>query len=88
MAPLRLRARHHARRPPPRSRPYVDGQPVAYTKRDSGTGAGNFANSTLYFMSRAGAGLFGAGDLDEVAIYDGALSAATIAAHYAGRALS
>jgi len=63
--------------------PYVDGQPVTYSKGSSGTGAGAFANSTLYFMSRAGAALFGAGDLDEVAIYNGALSPTTIANHYA-----
>ncbi len=62
--------------------PYVDGQAVPYTKLNSGTGAGNFANSTLYMMSRAGNSLFGAGDLDEVAIYNGALSASTIAEHY------
>ena len=63
--------------------PYVDGQPVAYAKTQSGTGPRVFANSTLYFMSRGGASLFGAGALDEVAIYDGALSAATVAEHYA-----
>ena len=54
--------------------PYVDGKAVTYTKMDSGTGAGNFANSALNFMSRAGLGLFGRGALDEVAIYDRALS--------------
>jgi len=63
--------------------PYVDGQPVAFAKTQSGTGAPVFANSTLFFMSRGGASLFGAGALDEVAIYDGALSAATVAEHYA-----
>jgi PKD repeat protein len=63
--------------------PYVDGQPVSYTKLDNGTGAGNFANSTLYMMSRAASSLFGQGDLDEVAIYNRALSAATIDEHYA-----
>jgi PKD repeat protein len=62
--------------------PYVDGQPVAFTKPVSGTGAGNFANSTLSFMSRAGSALFGAGDLDEVAIYGRALDASAIAQHY------
>ncbi len=41
---------------------------------DSGTGAGKFANAALNFMSRAGLGLFGRGALDEVAIYDRALS--------------
>ena len=50
--------------------PYIDGAPVAYTKAASGTGAGNFANGPLHFMSRAGAGLFGGGDLDEVAVYN------------------
>jgi YD repeat-containing protein len=64
--------------------PYVDGQPVAYVKTKSGTGAGNFANSSLYFMSRAASALFGSGDLDEVALYNKALSAATIEDHYAG----
>jgi YD repeat-containing protein len=62
--------------------PYVDGKPVTYTKLDSGTGAGNFANSNLYLMSRAAAGLFGAGDLDEVALYNRALEAATIDEHF------
>jgi PKD repeat protein len=62
--------------------PYVDGQPVAFTKAGSGTGAGNFANSTLNFMSRNGSALFGAGDLDEVALYGRALEAGTIAQHY------
>jgi hypothetical protein len=61
----------------------VDGQTVAYSKNQSGTGAPAFANSTLYLMSRGGAGLFGAGALDEVAIYGGTLSAATVAEHYA-----
>ncbi len=64
--------------------PYVDGQAVAFTKPASGTGAPPFASSTLAFMSRAGSALFGAGDLDEVAIFDRSLSAATIAAHYQG----
>jgi PKD repeat protein len=64
--------------------PYVDGQPVAYTKTKSGTGAGNFANSSLYFMSRAASALFGAGDLDEVALYNRALPATTIEDHYFG----
>jgi PKD repeat protein len=65
-------------------RPYVDGKAVSFTKTASGTGAGNFANSSLYFMSRGAGSLFGAGSLDEVAIYNRALDAATIAAHYAG----
>ncbi len=61
--------------------PYVDGKAVAYTKGASGTGAGTFANSTLYMMSRAGSALFGHGGLDELAVYDRDLSAAEIAEH-------
>ncbi len=64
--------------------PYVDGQPVPYVKTKSGTGAGNFANSSLYFMSRAASALFGSGDLDEVALYSRALPASTIAQHFGG----
>jgi PKD repeat protein len=64
--------------------PYVDGKAITYTKLDSGTGAGNFASSTLNFMSRAGSTLFGPGDLDDVSISSGALSAATIADHFKG----
>ncbi len=62
--------------------PYVDGQKVSYTKIESGSGAGTFANSTLNFMSRGGASLFGAGTLDEVALYNQTLSPATILSHY------
>ncbi|MEZ5121291.1 MAG: PKD domain-containing protein [Solirubrobacterales bacterium] len=62
--------------------PYVDGLAVPYAKGGSGTGAGNFANAALNVMSRNAASLFGAGDLDELALYTTTLSAATIAAHY------
>jgi PKD repeat protein len=62
--------------------PYVDGQPVSYTKAASGTTAGNFAASTLYFMSRGGNSLFGAGSLDDLAVYSTTLSAAQVADHY------
>ncbi|HUA75225.1 MAG TPA: N,N-dimethylformamidase beta subunit family domain-containing protein [Solirubrobacteraceae bacterium] len=58
--------------------PYVDGQPVSYQKESSGTGAGAFAASNLYLFSRGGTSLFGSGSLDELAIYSGELSAATI----------
>ncbi len=66
--------------------PYVDGKPASFSKGASGTGAGAFANAHLYFMSRAGANLFGAGSLDEVAVYDQPLNAAQIAAHFAANA--
>jgi hypothetical protein len=66
--------------------PYIDGKPAAFSKGASGTGSGAFADSSLYFMSRAGANLFGAGSLDEVAIYDRALSASQVATHFAANA--
>jgi hypothetical protein len=62
--------------------PYVDGQAVPYTKLNSGTGAGTFANSTLNLMSRGGSSLFGAGTLDDVALYNETLTPATILNHY------
>jgi len=62
--------------------PYVDGQPVTFQQESSGSGAGAFANSTLYLMSRAGSALFGSGTLDELAIYNGALAAGTVLQHY------
>jgi hypothetical protein len=64
---------------------YVDGQAVAVAKGSSGTGAGNFASSTLNFMSRNGSSLFGAGSLDEVAIYGQALTAAQVSQHFAAK---
>jgi hypothetical protein len=63
--------------------PYVDGRPVSFQQGSAGSGGGPFANSTLYLFSRAGSALFGAGTLDELAIYNQPLSAATVAAHYA-----
>ena len=62
--------------------PYVDGQPVSYTKTASGAGAGNFANSTLYWFSRNASSLFGAGAMQDLAIYNAPLAAATILNHY------
>jgi hypothetical protein len=62
--------------------PYVDGVPVSVQQDAANTGAGPFANSTLYLMSRAGTGLFGHGSLDELAIYNQPLEPATIFQHY------
>ena len=63
--------------------PYVDGQPVTYTKQgSSGTGAGNFANSALYLMSRDGSSLFGNGSLGQVAVYNSALNQQRIQDHF------
>ena len=62
--------------------PYVDGQPVSFQQDGAGTGQGTFANSTLYLMSRGGSALFGAGSLDQLAIYNQSLSAGTVVQHY------
>jgi PKD domain/Concanavalin A-like lectin/glucanases superfamily/NHL repeat len=63
--------------------PYVDGHAVSYTKLSSGTGAGSFAESTLFWMSRDASTLFGAGSMQDLALYDTTLSASTILDHYA-----
>ena len=62
--------------------PYVDGKSVAYTKTESGTGAGKFAASTLFWMSRNASSLFGAGSMQDLALYTDVLSASTIRRHY------
>ncbi len=62
--------------------PYVDGNPVSYQQESAAGGQGNFANSSLYLMSRDGSSLFGAGTLDELAIYNQDLSATTVFSHY------
>lgn len=62
--------------------PYVDGQAVSFDKLASGTGAGNFADAVLHFMSRNSTSLLGAGDLDELAVYTKKLGPATVRAHY------
>ncbi len=62
--------------------PYVDGHAVSYTKSASGTGAGNFANSTLFWMSRDASTLFGAGNMQDLALYETTLSSGTILSHY------
>jgi PKD repeat protein len=62
--------------------PYVDGQKVSFQQEGAGAGAGAFANSTLYLMSRAGTSLFGNGSLDELAVYGGALSSSRVQEHF------
>jgi PKD repeat protein len=61
--------------------PYVDGHEVFYTKTESGTGGG-LADSTLYWMSRDASSLFGAGSMQDVALYDTTLSSSAIEEHY------
>ncbi len=59
--------------------PYIDGVEQATTvynnTKDQSTA---FKTDTLYFMSRAGSSLFGAGNLDDVRIYSRALSVTEI----------
>jgi concanavalin A-like lectin/glucanase superfamily protein len=62
--------------------PYVDGHAVSYTKTESGTGAGSFASSTLFWMSRDASTLFGAGSMQDLALYDTTLNSSTIGEHY------
>jgi hypothetical protein len=52
---------------------YVDGVSQTINMANSASQAGNFANSTLHFMSRATSSLFGAGRMAETAIYAGVL---------------
>lgn len=58
---------------------YVDGVSQSFTTSlHNSASMGNFDNSTLYFMSRGGASLFGDGVLDDVRIYNRALSASEV----------
>ena len=61
---------------------YVDGAVASTTYANTSDTLSNFAQSTLYFMSRAGTALFGGGDLDEVAVYNRVLTAAEVADHH------
>jgi hypothetical protein len=65
--------------------PYVDGNAVSFSKGSSNPGGGNFANSTLNFMSRNASSLFGKGSLDEVALYNQALTSTQVSQHFAAR---
>ena len=62
---------------------YVDGVAQSMTQTySSDFSSSNFDNSSLYFMSRGGSSLFGAGSLDDVRIYNRALSATEITQLY------
>jgi hypothetical protein len=68
---------------------YVDGAAVTESITSSATMPGNFGSLPLNVMCRTTAGvrsLFGAGDMQHLAIYTSALSPTRIAAHYAARA--
>lgn len=52
---------------------YLDGANWGLTQVGTAACASNFDNSTLYIMSRAGANLFGAGRLADMAIWGGVL---------------
>jgi hypothetical protein len=60
---------------------YIDGAPVTITSCANGGGT-NLGNYTLYMMSRAASSLFNAGKLDDVRIYNRALSASEISSLY------
>jgi hypothetical protein len=60
--------------------PYVDGTRVAYTKVTNAPNTNTFGNNNLFFMSRLGTMLFGSGMMDEVSIFNRALSAAEVQA--------
>ncbi len=62
--------------------PYIDGHAVSYSKTESHNG-GSFANSTLYWMSRDASSLFGGGAMQDLAIYDHALSSSEVLEHFA-----
>ena len=62
--------------------PYVDGHAVAYAKTESNTGAGSFADSSLSWMSQDASTLFGAGSMQDLALYETTLSASTVLEHY------
>ena len=62
--------------------PYVDGQPSRTRSWSPSTGAGNFADSTLYWMSRDASTLFGAGSMQDLALYDTTLSVEHDLEHY------
>lgn len=65
---------------------YVDGVSKSLTSQIENDNSGNFANSTLYFMSRAGSSNLNPGSLDDVRIYNRALTAAEIKSlHRMGR---
>lgn len=64
---------------------YIDSVLQTATGSVDGSFSGNFANSTLYGMARAGTSLFATGSMDELVLYGTALSQARITAHYAAR---
>ncbi|HYF01407.1 MAG TPA: LamG domain-containing protein, partial [Planctomycetota bacterium] len=64
--------------------PYVDGAVAAFAQSGVLDNTNNFGNDTLWFMSRGGSLLLGAGKLDDVRVYRRALTAAEVAALAAG----
>lgn len=64
---------------------YIDGAEVTATAVTAEAQTGSYASSVLNMMSRNGAALFQKGKLNDVAIYEGELSKATVEGHYAAR---
>ena len=84
-----LRVRHHGARGDSRSRHTSTASPSPSARAHTASEPDNFANSRLYFMSRGGTALspsgttlFGAGTMDELAVYDRVLSAAEVSSQY------
>ena len=82
LAPLRASSSTAKRPAAQQVVPYVDGQPVSYKRPPAAPARATSPTPRLYFMSRNASALFGAGDLDEVALYNRALNAAEVAAHF------
>ena len=57
---------------------YFNGELQTPASSGNNNYTGNFLNDTLYFMSRAGSGSFGAGALDEIGVWSRKLSASEI----------
>jgi hypothetical protein len=68
--------------------PFVDGRVQSYNKAQSSENTNNFGNATLYFMSRAGSSLFGAGQIDDVRVYNYALTAGQVKLLYNNGAIN
>ena len=79
LALLRLHDRHRTPAGESEITPYVDGQAVSYTKSAEGTGAGTSPTRRCTGCRGTRAELFGAGSMQDLALYDTTLSADTIA---------
>ncbi len=82
VALLRVHVRHLGERRGSRSRRTSTGTRSPTRRAPKAPGAGDFAKAMLYWMSRDASTLFGAGSMQDLALYDTTLSSSTIAEHY------